>query len=123
MAPEYYTYVHGQALYAAGRLEDADQVWNEWLIRAPQAEDCLLIKTVVLTGQGKLADAQDTMKRLLEANPEFSLAGEREYRRFGDSSLMDRFLAELARARAPETATIAKSKYAGRTIVSTVDIR
>jgi adenylate cyclase len=105
MAPEYYTYVHGQALYAAGRLEDADKVLNECLIRAPQAEDCLLIKTAVLTGQGKLADAQGTMAQLVRANPEFSLTKEREYRRFGDSSLMDRFLAELSRARAPETAT------------------
>ncbi|TLX08086.1 adenylate/guanylate cyclase domain-containing protein [Rhizobium sp. MHM7A] len=109
MAPEYYIYVHGQALYAAGRLDDADKVLDECLIRAPQAEDCLLIKTAVLTGQGKLADAQDMMARLVKASPDLSLAKEREYRRFGDSDLMERFLADLARARAPETATALKS--------------
>lgn len=109
MAPEYYIYVHGQALYAAGRLDDADKVLDECLIRAPQAEDCLLIKTAVLTGQGKLAGAQDMMARLVKASPDLSLAKEREYRRFGDSDLMERFLADLARARAPETATALKS--------------
>ncbi|MBX4870525.1 tetratricopeptide repeat protein [Rhizobium bangladeshense] len=109
MAPEYYIYVHGQALYAAGRLDHADKVLDECLIRAPQAEDCLLIKTAVLTGQGKLADAQDMMARLVKASPDLSLAKEREYRRFGDSDLMERFLADLARARAPETATALKS--------------
>ena len=44
MAPEYYTYVHGQALYAAGRLEEADSVLGECLLRAPQEADCLLIQ-------------------------------------------------------------------------------
>lgn len=105
MAPEYYTYVHGQALYAAGRLSDADRVLNECLIRAPQAEDCLLIKTAVLIASGKLTDAEATMARLLKSNPRFSLAEERKYRRFGNSHLMERFLVDLARARAPETAT------------------
>jgi adenylate cyclase len=104
MAPEYYTYVHGQALYAAGRLDDADKVLDECLIRAPQADDCLLIKTAVLIGQGKLADAEDMMARLLKSNPKFSMAEERKYRRFGVSNLMERFLADLTRARAPETA-------------------
>ena len=104
MAPEYYTYVHGQALYAAGRLDDADKVLDECLIRAPQSDDCLLIKTAVLIGQGKLADAEDMMARLLKSNPKFSMVEERKYRRFGVSDLMERFLADLARARAPETA-------------------
>jgi adenylate cyclase len=44
------------------------------------------------------------MARLLEANPKFSLVAERDYRRFGNSSLMERFLSELAQAEAPETA-------------------
>jgi adenylate cyclase len=104
MAPEYYTYVHGQALYAADRLDDADKVLDECLIRAPQADDCLLIKTAVLVGQGKFADAEEMMARLLKSNPKFSMAVERKYRRFGVSDLMERFLADLARARAPETA-------------------
>lgn len=104
MAPEYYTYVHGQALYAAGRLDEADKVLNECLIRAPMEKDCLLIRVVVLAGQGQLEPAQNAMAQLLKANPAFSLAAEREYRRFGASSLMDSFLDELTRAKAPETA-------------------
>ena len=35
MAPEYYAYVHGQALYAADRHEEASAVIAECLIRAP----------------------------------------------------------------------------------------
>lgn len=104
LAPEYYTYVHGQALYAAGRLDEADAVLNECLMRAPQEQDCLLIRTALQIGSGELDEAQATMARLVAANPQFSLAGERDYRRFGNSPLMDRFLADLARAKAPETA-------------------
>lgn len=62
-------------MHAAGRLDDADKVLDECLIRAPQAENCLLIKAAVLTDQVKLADAQDMMVRFLKANPELSLAG------------------------------------------------
>ena len=35
MAPEYYAYVHGQALYAADRREEAATVIAECLVRAP----------------------------------------------------------------------------------------
>ncbi|NNH28668.1 adenylate/guanylate cyclase domain-containing protein [Rhizobium sp. SEMIA 4085] len=104
MAPEYYTYVHGQALYAAGRLEEADSVIGECLIRAPQDADCLLIRTALLAGRGDVAEAQVAMARLVQTKPEFSLASERNYRRFGDSPLMEQFLQELSRAKAPETA-------------------
>ena len=44
LAPEYYTYVHGQALYAAGRADEADSVLGECLLRAPQEANCLLIR-------------------------------------------------------------------------------
>ncbi|MCV3241825.1 adenylate/guanylate cyclase domain-containing protein [Mesorhizobium sp. ZC-5] len=104
LAPEYYTYVHGQALYAAGRVDEAEAVLNECLMRAPQEQDCLLIRAALLVGQGEIDQAQATMARLVAANPQFSLAGERDYRRFGNSPLMDRFLADLARAKAPATA-------------------
>lgn len=104
MAPEYYTYVHGQALYAAGRLEEADSVIGECLIRAPQDADCLLIRTALLAGRGNVAEAQVAMARLVQTKPEFSLASERNYRRFGNSPLMEQFLQELSRAKAPETA-------------------
>ena len=36
MAPEYYAYVHGQALYAADRREEAATVIAECLVRAPR---------------------------------------------------------------------------------------
>ncbi len=104
LAPEYYTYVHGMALYAAGRADEADRVLNECLMRAPQEQDCLLIRTALLVDRGDVQQAQATMARLVAANPDFSLAAERGYRRFGNSPLMDRFLADLARAKAPETA-------------------
>ncbi|MBB3233632.1 adenylate/guanylate cyclase domain-containing protein [Phyllobacterium endophyticum] len=104
IAPDYYTYVHGQALYAAGRLDEADNVIRECLLRAPQEVNCLLIRTALLAGRGEVAQAQVAMARLVQSNPKFSLAAERDYRRFGTSPLMDRFLQDLARAKAPETA-------------------
>ncbi|WP_026614827.1 adenylate/guanylate cyclase domain-containing protein [Ensifer aridi] len=102
MAPEYYTYVYGQALYAAGRLEEADQVLRECLMRAPREADCLLIHTAVQSQRGDVEGAQRTMARLTDVDPEFSLAGERANRRFGNSPLMDQFLSQLAQARAPD---------------------
>ena len=44
------------------------------------------------------------MASLVEAHPTFSLEAERAYRRFGDKPLMEEFLQDLARAKAPETA-------------------
>jgi adenylate cyclase len=104
MAPEYYVYVHGQALYAAGRVSEAETVLAECLLRAPTETNCLLILAAVQANQGELGDARITMARLLAANPKFSLKTERDYRRFGNSPLMERFLSELTQAEAPETA-------------------
>lgn len=104
MAPEYYGYVHGQALYAAGRVAEAEAVLAECLLRAPTDANCLLILAAAQANQGELGDAQTTMARLVAANPKFSLRAERDYRRFGNSPLMERFLSELARAEAPEAA-------------------
>ena len=104
MAPEYYIYVHGQALYAAGRVSEAETVLAECLLRAPADTNCLLILAAAQANQGELDEARTTMARLLEANPKFSLMAERDYRRFGNSPLMERFLSELAQAEAPETA-------------------
>lgn len=104
MAPEYYVYVHGQALYAAGRVTEAETVLAECLLRAPTDANCLLILAAAQVNQGELGEARTTMARLLEANPKFSLKAERDYRRFGNSPLMERFLSELAQAEAPETA-------------------
>ena len=104
MAPEYYVYVHGQALYAAGRVVEADTVLAECLLRAPTEANCLLILAAVQVNQGEVGEAQTTMARLLDANPKFSLKAERDYRRFGNSPLMERFLADLARTEAPDAA-------------------
>ena len=104
MAPEYYTYVHGQALYAAQRLEEADAVLADCLMRSPQQPDCLLIRTAILVDNGNLTEARDVMARLIAAKPDFSLAAEREYGRFGTSPLMERFVSNLRQAEAPETA-------------------
>ncbi|MBP2234377.1 adenylate cyclase [Sinorhizobium kostiense] len=102
MAPEYYTYVYGQALYAAGRIDEADQVLRECLLRAPREVDCLLIRTAVLAARGDVQGAQRTMALLVDADPEFSLAEERANRRFGNSPLMVEFLSQLTAARAPD---------------------
>jgi adenylate cyclase len=75
---------------------------RECLIRAPADPNCLLISAAVQSAAGELKAAQETMGRLLKADPGFSLAEERTYRRFGDSPLMDQFLTQLANARAPE---------------------
>ncbi|NKM65032.1 adenylate/guanylate cyclase domain-containing protein [Rhizobium leguminosarum bv. viciae] len=104
MAPEYYAYVHGQALYADGRREEAATVISECLVRAPRDENCLLIQAALQGGSGELEKAQATMASLVEAHPAFSLEAERAYRRFGDKPLMEEFLQDLARARAPESA-------------------
>ena len=47
MAPEYYAYVHGQALYAADRHEEASAVIAECLVRAPRDANCLLIQAAL----------------------------------------------------------------------------
>ena len=104
MAPEYYAYVHGQALYAADRRDESATVIAECLVRAPQDANCLLIQAALQGGRGEMAAAQLTVAKLIEAHPTFSLEAERAYRRFGDKPLMDQFLKDLARAKAPETA-------------------
>jgi adenylate cyclase len=104
MAPEYYAYVHGQALYAADRRDEAANVIAECLVRAPADTNCLLIQAALQGGGGQAESAQQTMASLVRADPEFSLGDERVYRRFGDTPLMERFLEDLARAKAPETA-------------------
>ena len=104
MAPEYYAYVHGQALYAADRRDESATVIAECLVRAPRDANCLLIQAALQAGRGETEAAQLTMAKLVEAHPTFSLEAERAYRRFGDRPLMDQFLKDLARAKAPETA-------------------
>ncbi len=104
MAPEYYAYVHGQALYAAGRRDEAANVIRECLIRAPQDANCLLIQTALQAAREDLGDAQASMTSLIKANPAFSLKSERQFSRFGDTPLMKQFLTDLERAKAPETA-------------------
>jgi adenylate cyclase len=104
MAPHYYPYVHGQALYAADRIDEADEVISECLLNAPQDPNCLGIRAAVKVRKGELDEARGTMAQLVAANTGFSLASEASYRRFGNSPLMERYLSELAQAQAPRTA-------------------
>ena len=109
LAPEYYPYVHGQALYAAGRIEEAREVLADCLIRSPDERSCLLLQTAVLVRLDRTGEARTTMAHLARIDPRFSLAAERMLRRFGDSPLMERFLAELVLAGAPAGAGQARS--------------
>ena len=104
MAPEYYAYVHGQALYAADRRDESATVIAECLVRAPRDANCLLIQAALQGGRGDIEAAQLTIANLVGAQPTFSLESERSYRRFGNKPLMDQFLKDLTRAKAPETA-------------------
>ena len=101
LAPEYYPYVHGQALYAAGRAAEAEEVLADCLIRAPGERNCLLMQSAVLARLDRGGDAREAMARLVREDPRFSLATERALRRFGDSPLMEQFLADLVLAGAP----------------------
>ena len=101
MAPSYYPYVHGQALYAAGREEEAQEVMAECLLDTPREANCLRIEAVALVRLDRVADAREVMARLTELDPGFSVAVERRLRRFGVSLLMERYLADLAAAGAP----------------------
>ena len=59
MAPEYYAYVHGQALYAADRPAEAEEVLAECLMRAPQEPNCLKIRAAVLVRLGRSGEARE----------------------------------------------------------------
>jgi len=83
MAPEYYAYVYGQAIYAQGNYDKAENVIRECLVRAPQDSNCLLIQVALLVGRDQLEQAQMAMSSLIKARPDFSSEKEREYRRFG----------------------------------------
>lgn len=101
LAPQYYPYVHAQSLYAAGRPDDADHVLADCLIRAPDERACILMQSAVLARLDRIDEAREAMARLLRLDPRFTLASERTLRRFGDSPLMEQFLADLALAGAP----------------------
>jgi adenylate cyclase len=103
-APQYYPYVYGQALYAAGRFADADQVLGDCLIRVPEERNCLRIQAAVLVRLERLDQARATVARLLAVDPAFSIAAERALKRFGDSPVMASYLADLAAAGVPEVA-------------------
>ena len=70
---------------------------------------CLLLQTAVLVRLDRTGEARTTMAHLARIDPRFSLAAERMLRRFGDSPLMERFLAELVLAGAPAGAGQARS--------------
>ncbi|MGD9508461.1 MAG: hypothetical protein AB7X49_07915, partial [Geminicoccaceae bacterium] len=97
----YYPYVHAQALYADGRLDEAEAVLTDCLLKAPAEPNCLRMQAVSLIGQERPIEARTVMTRLLQVEPGFTLAEERRLRRFGDSAEMQRYLSDLAAAGAP----------------------
>jgi adenylate cyclase len=101
LAPSYYPYVYAQALYAAGRHAEADDVLEECLLRAPDERNCLRMHAAVLARLDRLDEARTAMARLTEIDPMFSLVAERQAARFGDSPLMSRYLADLEAANTP----------------------
>jgi adenylate cyclase len=98
LAPAYYLYIHGQSLYAANRLFEADEVLSECLATSPQEANCLRIHAATLARLGRLPEARERISELAGADPKFSLAVEAEYRRFGQSALMKRYLDDLTAA-------------------------
>ena len=98
---QYYPNVCGQALYAAGRYEDAEDVLQECLLRAPEERNWLRIRAAVLVTRDRLEEARTIVARLSEVDPTFSLSAERETPRFGVLPLMGRYLADLEAAGAP----------------------
>ena len=108
-APQYYPYVHGQALYAAGRAADADDVLADCLVRAPEERNCLRMQAAVLARLGRTEEARELMARLTALDPRFSIAQERTSARFGASPLMETYLADLAAAGAPAMAGQARA--------------
>jgi adenylate cyclase len=101
MAPAYYPYVHAQALYAAARPDEAQSVLDDCLLAAPNEPNCLRIAAATLASLDRAEEAKAAMQRLLAADQAFSLAAERRLRRFGDSPVMQRYLADLTLAGAP----------------------
>ena len=101
MTPAYYYYVHGQALYATDLIAEAEKILAECLLIAPKEANCLKLRAAALVRLGRSDEARSAMAELVGAEPRFSLAGERLYRRFGSSPLMERYLRDLAAAGAP----------------------
>lgn len=62
------------------------------------------MRAAVLARLGEVEEARAAMARLTGLDPAFSLSAERATRRFGHSPLMERYLADLAVAGAPEAA-------------------
>jgi adenylate cyclase len=113
-APSYYPYIYGQALYAAGRLVEADTVLEECLLRAPEERNCLRMHAAVLARLNRSDEARTAMARLTEIDPTFSLLAEREAARFGDSPLMGRYLADLEAADTPAEGEVSAPMTADR---------
>jgi adenylate cyclase len=80
------------------------EVLGECLLRAPDERSCVLMQAAVLVRLDRPDEASRLMARLLELDPAFTLADEREIARFGSSPLMERWLADLAAAGAPSAA-------------------
>ncbi len=103
-APQYYPYIHGQALYAAGRHEEAEEVLAGCLLRVPDERNCLRIRIAALVRLEQIEEARTLVARLITIDPAFSVTSEQSYKRFGDFPLMERYMADLRLAGVPEVA-------------------
>jgi adenylate cyclase len=98
MAPNYFAFVQAQALYAADRFDEASAALSDCLIRPEERGNCLRIMTAVNVRQGRLDDARRRMSELMQAEPDFDLSRERQTLRYGETSMMERYMSDLAKA-------------------------
>lgn len=106
MAPNYYAFVEGQALYAANRLDEAAEAIRQCLIGTDQRANCLRIAAAVEARRGRLDEARTAMAQLVAMEPEFTLAKEEQAQRYGSMPVMRQYMADLAAARQPRSAEI-----------------
>lgn len=106
MAPDYFAFVEGQALYAADRPEEAAEALKDCLIGNDQRANCLRIAAAVDVRRGKVDEAAEAMRRLMALDPGFTLEKEAETQRYGTMPVMRRYIADLREARPPRAAKI-----------------
>lgn len=105
MAPDYYSFVEGQALYASDRLDEAADVLRDCLIGSDQRANCLRIAAALDVRRGRMDEARESMRLLMAMEPGFTLEKEAGTQRYGSMPVMRRYIADLGEARPPRSAT------------------
>ncbi|WP_162244742.1 hypothetical protein [Aureimonas sp. Leaf454] len=106
MAPDYYAFIEGQALYASDRLDEAADAMRDCLIGTDQRANCLRIAAAVDVRRGKVDEARESMRLLMALDPGFTLEKEAGAQRYGTMPVLRRYMADLGEARPPRSATI-----------------